>query len=120
MAEFTIIVGSDPSSSVILDIINEQSNSCKTIWTIDVEHSVGETLNVNATNIVGTYILSSNDGNYLFNTNYTSTIRNVLTVEIENSGVPGQYNSITLVVTNVTTTETTSLILTRFNDGGIC
>ena len=124
MATISITVNEDYSSLVVYTITNEMSNSCKTIWTITSNkyaNDIGDTFHVSVDSVIGPYVLTCNDPNYVFNTNYVSTLNNVWTVEIENSGSPGVYNTITLTINNVTKAPAgESTILTRYNDGAIC
>lgn len=118
-----LTVNADPASIVTFTVTNEQSNSCKTIWTLTATNAVtiGDTLHVAVSEAVGGYVLTCNDPSYTYNINYVTTIKNVWTLEIENSGGPaGQYRSCTVTVVDVTTGGATEQNFVRYNDGAIC
>ena len=122
MATLSITVNADATASETFVVRSEQSNSCITVWELDTTPymTIGDTLRVFATNVTGTYILSSNDGNYVYDTNYTTTVANVFTLRIGNSGSAGVYYSATITVSNISTGAATEMTFTRFNDSAAC
>jgi len=121
MAKMSLTVNEDSSNQVTGNVTSEQSNSCKTIWNIKYANfDIGDTFHVEVTASVGTYLITNDDPNYIFDTNYVTTQLNNLVICIENSGVELQFNSVTILLTNITTTAATSFTFTRFNDGSIC
>ena len=121
MAVFNLTVNEDRSLLPVGNVTSEQSNGCKTIWNVKCGNVyLGETMKVEVTASVGSYLITNDDPNYIFNTNYVTTQLNNVVVEIENSGVPGQFNSVTILISNITTGGMTSFSFTRYNDGGIC
>lgn len=121
MATMNLSVNANPSVGLVYVSDDVLSNSCKTVWKFKVIGvAVGETMKIEEISSLGSYSTWSNDPNYVFGSNYVTTTINEIYLEIENSGVPGQFNYLELLMTNVSTGATTGGVYTRFNDGSIC
>jgi len=120
MAILDITVNEDPAGAGFLTVF-DNVGGCATLYYVNIDHVIGETLKITLSAIIGSpNVLGTGDPNYVLGSNYVTTLHNSFGIIIENSGIPGTNNTVTVTVDNITTTDSDSVILTRINTGDPC